>query len=128
MPTYNIGPCGCCGGGCPVSWRFTTFNLDFQFFQLGSSWQTSIYVRTPYPVIEVTYGDGTTESVQLDLNAFTFDGGTVNYRRTSTFGTVAFTHSGLTCTADWEVSANIPESEYDYMVTAANGTFTYGNF
>ena len=124
MPTYNIGPCGCCGSPCPVSWRFAPLNFEFQYFQLGSSWQTSLYTRTPSPAIEVTWSDGTTETFSVDPHFPS----SYAYRATATDGYVTITKGSTSCRAEWSGEWTIPIDEYAYLATESNGTITYGAF
>lgn len=119
MPTYNIGPCGCCGTGCPVSWRFTSFYLRFQYITVGAQTRTNIFQAAGSdPQIELTYADQSTEIV---TPTFTFVG-SYETRVNGTTGTVSWNGCSATWEGTWPIGANV----YDYEATQANGTFTYG--
>lgn len=67
MPTYNIGPCGCCGEPpCdPVSFRFLSFVMSFAYEYNDPPWNT-IWKTTCTLVsasVEITHRDGRVEIV-----------------------------------------------------------------
>ena len=124
MGTYNIGSCGCCGSPCPVSWRFAPLNFEFQYINMGASWQTNLFPRTPETQIEVTFSDGTTDTVAADANF----PGSYPRRVTSTGGYVTYSHGGVTCRAEWQGSWDIADDKYSFLATESNGTITYGQF